>query len=121
MDIFVKEISISDATTTQAPFLNITLEKVDRNDTAITIGWTSKSGQGQGSVQFYTVQYRANGEDEWNSITTISPNTTSQLVTGLQKNTTYEFRVLIVNDDGKTGDASPAFEIKTCGGNNSEN
>ncbi|XP_055914069.1 neuroglian-like [Eupeodes corollae] len=76
--------------------------------TSIKVTWQPFNGYPTGT-HFYT-QYRVKGETEWHDKPE-EENDLSQIIGGLSRNTTYEFRVVSV--DGKYKKESGIQEIKT--------
>ena len=87
-----------------------------RNGSSVTVWWRDWSNppdRGAGPISAYVVYYRRGGDADWEAL----QQTRSKMaaVTGLRRDTNYEFRVAAVHQSGVVGIASPLLDVSTCG------
>ena len=79
----------------------VSLTKTVENGTSgLMVSWTTP--QSEVAITEYQVQYRRSGTTSWNNVTTISvsPPSTSTILTGLDADTEYIVRVRAVSELG---------------------
>ena len=81
----------------------------------VALSWSAPASNGGSVISDYTVQYRTNaGPGAWNTFSHTASSATSQTVTGLTNNTTYDFQVAAVNSIGQGSYSATASATPTA-------
>ena len=89
-----------------------TVNAVSGSTTSLAVSWVAPANDGKPAIDSYDVQYRLSGAAAWTdgpqTVTTTTDNLTS-----LVANTSYEVQVLATNDEGDSGWSSPPGSGRT--------
>lgn len=102
--------SVSSGTPRTVPGVPTGLTAVHGNG-SVDLTWTAPASNGGAAVTDYVVQYRVSVELDWETFADGTSTSTSTTVTGLDNGTTYDFRVLAVNEAGAGGASSTASDM----------
>ena len=79
-------------------------------DTAVTLSWSAPASGS--AITDYIVQHRLAGGSSWSTLADGSSDSPGATVTGLNHNSSYQFRVAAVSPDG-TGSYSSILTVAT--------
>ena len=111
-----RQISRSVFVVVELPVMTRRLFVRMRNDSSVTVMWREWSkppDRGQGPVSAYVVYYRGSGDTRWGALR--QSTSTMAVVTGLEQDRLYEFRVAAVHQSGVVGISSRTLHVSTCG------
>ena len=97
-------VTVTDAT--EKPLVPTGLKITATTLTSLTAGWNAPNNVGKPALRGYDVQYRQGNSDGWTDAGHTGVGT-SQMLSSLTQNTSYQVRVLAKNDDGSSGWTSP--------------
>ena len=89
-----------------------TVNAVSGSTTSLAVSWVAPANDGKPAIDSYDVQYRLSGDTAW----TDGPQTvttTTENLTSLVANTSYEVQVLATNAEGDSGWSSPPGSGRT--------
>ena len=89
-----------------------TVNAVSGSTTSLAVSWVAPANDGKPAIDSYDVQYRLSGAAAW----TDGPQnvtTTTENLTSLVADTSYEVQVLATNDEGNSGWSSPPGSGRT--------
>ena len=85
---------------------------VETQHTSVLLEWSYDGDKNQ--ISQFWVERRQFGDDQWTLVTTVGALDTTQVIaTGLYPFTSYQFRVLSVNDDGVSSAGNPSVQVVT--------
>ena len=85
---------------------------VETQHTSVLLEWSYDGDKNQ--ISQFRVERRQFGDDQWTLVTTVGALDTTQVIaTGLYPFTSYQFRVLSVNDDGVSSAGNPSVQVVT--------
>ncbi|CAH1103156.1 unnamed protein product [Psylliodes chrysocephalus] len=87
--------------------------KADRiTKDSVTLSWRPPRNDGGSKIRGYILQKRPVGSDNWTDINSTPINDTVYSVPNLKEGETYQFRLIAVNDVGKSEPSKPSINIK---------
>lgn len=86
--------------------------KADRiTKDSVTLSWRPPKNDGGSKLKGYIVQKKAKGDNDWSDVNSIPTSGTIYTVPKLKEGETYQFRVISVNDIGKSEPSKPSSNI----------
>jgi predicted phage tail protein len=81
--------------------------RVTATTSSVTLSWTRATVSGGSAVRNYLVEYSRDSGATWTNVTKPVSTSISLRVSGLQRATSYLFRVYAVNDVGQSPASTP--------------